>query len=262
MDAVLQKKIITGGLAVVVLSILFSSFYTVASGQRAVLTRFGTIMGIESDGLHFKTPFIESVQLVDVRTLKAEAPAAASTNDLQNTSTKVALNYHLDASRLADTYTRFGLDLEAKVIDPRIQEVVKAVVAQFTAEQLIKQREIVKDDIVSALRTSLAKYNIVLEDVQITNFDFSDAFDHAIEAKQIAEQSALTATNDLARIKIEAAQKIATAQAEAEAIKIQSAAIREQGGEGYVQLKAIEKWDGALPQVAGSNTPFINLNKK
>jgi regulator of protease activity HflC (stomatin/prohibitin superfamily) len=149
--------------------------------------------------------------------------------------------------------------VESKVIDPRIQEVVKAVVARYSAEELLAKREEVKQEVELALRNQLASYNIVVEAIQITNFQFSASFDHAIEAKQTAEQNALKAKNDLERIKIEADQKIAMAKAEAETIRIQADAIRAQGGAEYVQLKAIEKWNGQLPQVSGANTPFISL---
>jgi regulator of protease activity HflC (stomatin/prohibitin superfamily) len=241
------------------LSIISDCFYTVTSGQRAIVFRFGQIKAVESEGLHLKVPFMDTFVLVDVRTLKAESPADAGTRDLQRVSTTVALNYHLDANVLKDTYSRVGLDVENKVIDPRIQEVVKAVVARFSAEELLAKRDDVKQEVELALRTQLALYNIVVEAIQITNFQFSASFDHAIEAKQTAEQNALKAKNDLERIKIEADQKVAMAKAEAETIRIQADAIRAQGGAEYVQLKAIEKWDGMLPQVSGGNTPFISL---
>lgn len=241
------------------LSIISDCFYTVTSGQRAIVFRFGQIKAVESEGLHFKVPFMDSTLLVDVRTLKAESPAEAGTRDLQRVSTKVALNYHLDANVLKDTYSRVGLDVESKVIDPRIQEVVKAVVARYSAEDLLAKREEVKQEVEASLRSQLAGYNIAVEAIQITNFQFSAAFDHAIEAKQTAEQNALKAKNDLERIKIEADQKVAMAKAEAETIRIQAEAIRAQGGAEYVQLKAIEKWNGELPQVSGGNTPFISL---
>jgi regulator of protease activity HflC (stomatin/prohibitin superfamily) len=241
------------------LSVVSDCFYTVTSGQRAIVFRFGQIKAVESEGLHLKVPFMDTTIIVDVRTLKAESPADAGTKDLQRVSTNVALNYHLDANVLKDTYSRVGLDVESKVIDPRIQEVVKAVVARYSAEELLAKREEVKQEVELALRNQLASYNIVVEAIQITNFQFSASFDHAIEAKQTAEQNALKAKNDLERIKIEADQKIAMAKAEAETIRIQADAIRAQGGAEYVQLKAIEKWNGQLPQVSGANTPFISL---
>jgi regulator of protease activity HflC (stomatin/prohibitin superfamily) len=246
-------------LALIVLVTMWSSFYIVKSGERALVFRFGQVTSVQSDGLHFKTPLIDSYRLVDVRTQKATSPANAGTRDLQSVTTEVSMNYHLDASALADTYARVGLEVENKIIDPRIQEVVKSVVARFSAEELLTKREDVKSEIAAGLRNSLTDYNIVMEDIQITNFAFSHAFDSAIEAKQTAEQNALKAKNDLERIKVEAQQKIALAEAEAKTIQIQAQAIKEQGGAEYVQLKAIEKWDGVLPQVSSGATPFINL---
>jgi regulator of protease activity HflC (stomatin/prohibitin superfamily) len=258
----LARAVGSGVLTLMALSLISSCFFTVQQGTRGIVLRFGEIRSIESEGFHFKMPLMDQVVQVDVRTLKAESPADAGTRDLQRVTTKVALNYHLKPEVLKDTYSRVGLDVETKVIDPRIQEVVKAVVARFSAEELLARRDDVKHEVEEALRGQLSAYNIVLEAIQITNFQFSASFDHAIEAKQTAEQNALKAKNDLERIKIEAEQKVAMAKAEAEAIRIQADAIRAQGGAEYVQLKAIEKWNGVLPQVSGGNTPFINLNTK
>lgn len=255
----MHKPIISAFFALIVFTIIWGSFYTVSSGERAIVLRFGQIQEVVSDGLHFKIPYIDRIVIVDIRTQKAHAPANAGTRDLQTVTTEVALNYHLKADLLKDTYSRVGLDVEDKVIDPRIQEIVKAVVAKFSAEELLSRREDVKIEIAAGLRSSLAAYNIEVEDIQITNFSFSHAFDAAIEAKQTAEQQALKAKNDLDRIRVEAQQKIAMAEAEARAIQIQAQAIKAQGGAAYVQLKAIEKWDGKLPQVNGGATPFINL---
>lgn len=254
------KFLLWGFIAFIIFITFWSCFYTVTSGQKALVLRFGQVQEVVSDGLHFKMPFIEKVVIVDVRTQKAHAPASAGTKDLQTVTTEVALNYHLNANTLQDTYTRIGLDVEAKVIEPRIQEIVKAVIARFSAEQLLTRRDAVKEEIASGLRRALVNYNVIVEDIQITNFSFSKAFDDAIEAKQTAEQNALKAKNDLDRIKVEAEQKITMAQAEAETIRIQAQAIKEQGGEEYVKMKAIEKWDGTLPQYTGGGAiPFINV---
>lgn len=240
--------------------LVWGSFYTVNTGTRAIIFRFGQIIDVTDEGLHLKLPFIDKRLIVDVRTQKASSPASAGTRDMQSVTTEVAVNYHLNAASLAKIYAQSGLEVREKLIDPRIQEVVKAVVAKYSAEQLLVQREAVKTDIFTNLKNSLAKYSIVVEDIQITNFSFSPAFDKAIELKQTAEQSALKAKNDLQRIRIEAEQKISMAEAEAKAIEIQSLAVKAQGGEGYVQLKAIEKWDGKLPQYSGSAAvPFIQL---
>ena len=254
------KIIFFSVIVVIVLMIIWGCFYTVTSGQRALVLRFGQVQEVVSDGLHFKLPFVERIILVDVRTQKAHSPASAGTKDLQTVTTEVALNYHLNANALQDTYSRIGLDVEDKVIEPRIQEIVKAVIARFSAEELLTRRDAVKGEIAAGLRNALATYNINVEDIQITNFKFSRAFDEAIEAKQTAEQNALKAKNDLDRIKVEAEQKITMAQAEAETIRIQAQAIKEQGGEEYVKMKAIEKWNGTLPQYTGGGAmPFISI---
>lgn len=253
------------GIAGVAIAILFvlialiSGVYTIDAGERGIVLSMGSVSSIENDGLHFKAPFIQTVTKVDVRTRKAHAPAQAASSDMQRVGTEVALNYHLDVNKLAEIYTHTGLDIEQTLIDPRIQEVVKAVVAKYQADKLLSQRELVKAEIEQFLKASLAPYHIIVEAVQITDFKFSEQYDAAIEAKQTAEQNAQKAKNDLDRIKVEAEQKIATAQAEAEAIRIQAEAIKAQGGAGYVQLKAIEKWDGALPTYTGSTLPFITI---
>jgi regulator of protease activity HflC (stomatin/prohibitin superfamily) len=243
---------------------LANSFYTVKSGERGIVFTFGKIDAVVAEGPHFKVPFIQSLEKVDVRTLKAKAPCDAGTKDLQMVSSEVAINYHLDPNKLKELYMKSGLDVETKLIDPRIQEVVKAITAKYSAEQLMSQRESVKTSIVNNLTTELGKYYVIIEDVQITNFRFSDKFNAAIEAKQTAEQQALTAENDLRRIEVEARQKIAMAEAEAKTIQIQANAIKAQGGAEYVMLKFCDKWNGVLPQTAlgnGGITSMFTINK-
>jgi len=249
--------------AIFILSIgVFSSFYTVQSGYKAIVFTWGKITDVTGEGLHFRIPVMQSVLKVDVRTMKAEAPAVAASRNMQTVHTTVTLNYHLDAQHLAEIYSRVGLDVENKIIAARIQEVVKAVVAKYTADELLAQRETVKSEISAMLTQQVAQYHIVVEPggVQITNFEFSAAFVQAIENKQIAEQNALKAKNDLERIRVEAEQQIAAARGNAEAIRIQAEAIRSQGGKDYVTLKAIEKWDGKLPTYMSGNAPLPFLD--
>jgi regulator of protease activity HflC (stomatin/prohibitin superfamily) len=240
--------------------ILYNSIFTVQSGYKAIVFNFGSISEIRDEGLNFKIPIVQSYLKVDVRTQKAEGPASAASRDMQSVQAKITLNYHLDPTKLADTYTRFGLDIDKKIINPRIQEVIKAVTAKFSAEELLTKRELVKIEISNQLTQSVSRYNVIVEDIQITNFEFSNQFNDAIEAKQTAEQNALRAKNDLDRIIVEAEQKVTMARAEAEAIRIQSEAVRAQGGESYVRLKAIEKWDGKLPHYTGAGPmPFLEV---
>jgi len=246
--------------SIVLLLVGLSAFYTVQSGEKAIVLTNGRVTDVVGDGMHFKIPLFQDVVKVDVRTKGATAPAVAGSRDMQTVHTSVAVNYHLDSDKLTELYSKVGLDVEQKIIDPRIQEAVKSVVAKYSADQLLAQRESIKKEISTLLVSLTASYYIIVEDIQITNFDFSDQYNKAIEDKQSAEQAALTAKNNLMRINIEAEQKISMAKAEAEAIRIQADAIRAQGGAAYVQLKAIEKWNGVLPAtMAGGSVPFVNL---
>jgi regulator of protease activity HflC (stomatin/prohibitin superfamily) len=237
------------------------AFYIVKSGEKALVLTWGKLTAVNGEGFHFKIPMAQEVNIVDIRVRKIDAPAEAASKNMQTVKTVITVNYRLDAEKLMQLYSTIGLDVESKVIASRVQEVVKAAVARYTADELLVKREIIKDEISISLTRQLSQYFIIVEagGVQITNFSFSEEFDRAIEEKQIAEQKALTAKNDLERIKVEAEQQVAHAQGQAEAIRIQAEAIRAQGGKEFVQLKAIEKWNGQLPLYTGTNTvlPFI-----
>lgn len=255
----------------VVLVTIFASFVTINAGERGVLLTFGKVEDkVFEPGLHAITPFVNSVVLMDVRTQKDEVDASAASKDLQVVSTKVALNYHVDPNYAGRIYQNIGKEYKQRIIDPAIQEAVKSSTAKYTAEELITKRETVKELIKSELKTRLAVYNILVDEISITNFDFSPDFNRAIEAKVTAEQQAQKAKNDLERIKIEAEQKIAEskgqaeaiiikAKAEAEAITITGNALKQ--NQQLVKLEAVKKWDGVLPkQLLGTAPlPFIDV---
>lgn len=256
-------KIIFSVLAILILVYnLLSSFYTIQSGERGLVFRFGNIVSTETEGLHFLIPLSEKVTKVDIRTKKTSADAVASTKDIQSVTTEVSLNYHLDTNKLKEIYSKTGIEVDDKIVHPRIQEIVKAVSAKLSAEQLITQRELVKSEIATALRSDLGQYNIIVEDIQITNFQFSREFAASIEAKQTSAQLALKAKNDLDRIKVEAEQIVATAEAEAKAITIKTEAINSAGGKNYTSLKFIEKWDGVMPRVTGTKDMMMMVDEK
>lgn len=255
-------KIVSHALiGIVALVLIFTSFGTVDAGERGIKVRLGNVVGIIEPGLYTKAPFITQVRKVDVQTQKEEAEASAASSDLQTVNAKVAVNYNLDVQKLQDLYIKIGLEYKTKIIDPAIQEEVKAVTAKYTAEQLITKRQEVTDAIQTGLTARLVLHDIQVTGVSIVNFDFSGSFNEAIEKKVTAEQNALAAKNKLDQIKFEAQQTIETAKATAESIKIQAQAVNSQGGADYVQLQAIEKWDGHLPtqMIPGSSVPFLNL---
>ena len=202
---------------------------------------------------------------MDVQTQKeAVTGVQAASQDLQTVKTDVTVNYHMEPQDVATMYQNVGLDYASRLIDPAIQESVKATTAKYTAEQLITHREQVRDDVIALLTSKFDQFNLKLDTVNITNFDFSATFNTAIEAKVTAQQNALAAENKLKQVQFEAQQTITSAEAQAKAIQIQAQAINSQGGADYVALQAISKWDGKLPvqMIPGSSVPFINVNAK
>jgi regulator of protease activity HflC (stomatin/prohibitin superfamily) len=247
---------------IVVIAVVMSGvFYTIEAGQRGVLLTFGK-PDIEAkiEGLHFKIPLIQAVVKMNVKTQKYAADADASSKDLQMVSTQIAVNYHILPEKMPTIYKELGLSYSDNVIQPAVQEVVKASTAQFRAEELITKRETAKDNILVMLKERLQPRGIVVEDISITHFEFSKTFNEAIEAKVTAEQMALAAKNKLEQVKYEASQSIEKAKGEAEAIKIQAQAIQTQGGKDYVQLQAVLKWDGKLPHYVGGGGPIPFMN--
>jgi regulator of protease activity HflC (stomatin/prohibitin superfamily) len=247
-------------MVVVLLTLVLSfPFGTVGAGERGIQLRFGAVTGkIFGEGLYFRIPFVEQVEKIDVKIQKDEVEASAASKDLQTVSSIVALNYHLAPSEVALLYQEVGIQYNARIIAPALQETVKAATAQFTAEELITKRPEVREEIKKLLVEKLEQRGILLDDFNIVSFDFSRTFNDAIEAKVTAEQEALAAKNKLERVKFEAQQKIEEAKGKAEAITIESQALR--NNPQVLQLRALEKWDGKLPQFLGSDTiPFLNI---
>jgi regulator of protease activity HflC (stomatin/prohibitin superfamily) len=254
-------KVAWGVIGLLALIMVFSSFIVIGAGERGVVLRLGAVQDkIFEEGLHFKIPFIETVKKLDVKTQKEAARVSAASKDLQTVTAEVALNYHLDSARVNRLWQNLGSEYQARIIDPSIQEAVKAATARYTAEELITKRPEVKEAARSILRDRLLEEYIIVDDFSIVDFAFSRSFNEAIEAKVTAEQDALAAKNKLEQVRYEAEQRVVEAKGEAEAIKIQAEAIQSQGGTAYVNLKAIEKWNGVLPAyMLGDSTPFINI---
>ncbi len=245
-------------IGIIVLVNLMKFFVIIEPGERGILLQFGNIQRIYDSGLHFQLPIINTVVKMDVRTQKSQVQVNAASKDLQLITSTVALNYHIDPFNIDKIYKLIGTEYAERIISPAIQESVKATTAQFTAEELITKRPSVKEDIKKKLSERLSVSNIIIDDFSIVDFSFSEEFNRAIESKQTAVQTALKAENDLKRIQIEAQQKIETAKAEAESIRIQGEALK--NNQGLVELKAVEKWNGVLPTyMMGSSVPFVQL---
>jgi len=261
MEEVKVGKIISKiAIGLAVLIIILGTFGTIGAGERGVLLQFGAVQDkVFDEGLYLKIPFIQKVVKMDVKIQKDEVPASASSKDLQVVTSKIALNYHLDPESVNKIWQDVGKNYNTRIIAPSIQEGVKAVTAKFTAEELITKREEVKEQIKANLTNRLFERSIIVDELNIIDFEFSPAFNEAIEAKVKAEQLKLKADRDLERIKIEAEQKIAEAKGKAEAIRIEAQALKQNAQ--VVELRWIEKWNGEVPTYWGEASPFIGINR-
>src|SRR5688500_18143905 len=272
---------------IIVIVLITASVKTIEAGHRGVLLHFGavdTAISLE-EGLHFVVPFRDQVIPIEVRTQKVVVSSTSASKDLQEVSTEVALNFHIRPEAAQLLYRQLGFDFDNRVILPAIQESVKQVTARFNAEELITKRETVKNQIEEQITARLRGYNIVVDALSITEFQFSPQFTAAVEAKVEAQQRALQAQNELRRIQIEAQQNeaqaigeqkaniaraegikqsnVLQAEGEAQAITIIDQQLR--NNPTYLEWLKATKWDGVLPLVTGGgssgqgNTPFIDI---
>lgn len=274
--ALIQPEQVTGSLAkllkyglillaIIVFISIFNPFVVINAGHRGVKTTFGKVEQVVfEEGLHLRIPIMQQVKEINVQIQKAEGDGDAASRDLQQVHTKIALNYHLIPSRVAETYQLIG-DLDSvgdRIIVPAVQEAFKATTANYTAEELISKRPEVRDHISTFMKDRLLRHGIQIDEFSIVNFRFSESFNQAIEGKTTADQLKLKAERDLERIKVEAEQKIASAKAEAESLRLQKQEITPdllKLREIENQRLALEKWNGQLPQVTGGSIPFINI---
>jgi regulator of protease activity HflC (stomatin/prohibitin superfamily) len=255
-------------IAGVVLAAVANTAVIVDAGHVGVVTRFGAVTGtIFEQGLNYKLPFAESVWVADVRTQKEQVDAAAASKDLQEVKSTIALNYHLDAKQASTVYQDIGPQYKTRIVDPAIQEAFKFTTAQFTAEELITQREEVKNRARGFLRERLGAFHVIVDELNIVTFEFSRAFNDAIEAKQVAAQRVQQSVNEQQRAKVDADTRVIAAQGDAQAVLTRAKAAAEAQqlqratlSDLYVQFLAVDKWDGKMPTVTGGGaTPFITL---
>lgn len=254
-------------LGIIFLVLLLGSFGTVSAGERGVKVRLGNVVGLVEPGLYFKLPLVEKVVKMNVKTqsvvYEREEPLAGASQDLQDVKIATVVNYHIDPTKVKEIYVQYGFqeDYEAQVVRPAVRDIVKATASQFTAEELVTKRAEFTGAVLAKLNERLTSKSAIVEQVNITNFEFSPAFTQAIEAKVTATQNAEAAKNKLEQVKFEAQQQVEKAKAEAETIKIQATAINSQGGADYVALQAIKQWDGHYPttMLGGNSIPLIQL---
>ena len=238
-------------------SLINASFGQVPAGYRGIVLQFGAPTGrILREGFYTVwPPFIKTVELMNVQIQAYETQAGAASKDLQTANTKVTLNFAIEPTSVVKVYQDLRQEIIPRIISPAVQEAVKASTATYTAEELITKRPAVKETIDQNLLDRLTKFGLRIEQLSITDFRFDPQFEAAIEAKVAATQQALKAQRDLERIKLEAQQKIASAQAEAESLRLQKANTTPE----VLQLRAIEKWDGVMPQIMGGSNMMFNI---
>ena len=268
-----------------VVLLLTSSFVTVQSGHVGVVSTLGAVQPKAlSEGFHLKKPYLDKVEQMDIRLTKAGVKSEAASKDLQTVKTQVTVQYSLVGAVAPKTYQKIGVRsvVAVTLIEPAIQESVKAVTAQFTAEQLVTKRAEVKlliqEAINNFINITLKEKGVInslrIANVAITDFEFSSEFNKAIELKVRAEQEALQAENEKTRrvTQAEAAAAEIKLAAEAEAFQIEAASkaraaaiAREakalRGNPDLIRLRIAEKWDGVLPKFTGNEgIPFINID--
>ena len=241
--------------------ILSSCFAVVPAGHTGVVLTLGRVSDrVLQEGFHVKAPFVQEVVKIDNRITKLEVATEAFSKDLQTVSTTLAINYRVDTAKSYSIYKNVGRSYQEVLVTPAVNEVLKAITANYTAEESVTNRAIISDGLIEGLNAKLNGDGLYVTDVNILNFDFSEAFINAIEEKQVAQQQLLKAET-------EKQTAITNAEAEAETIRIKAQAeaeanriVSESLNEAVIENKKIEKWDGKLPQVQGDADPLITIN--
>ncbi|MDL2299965.1 prohibitin family protein [Bacteroides sp. OttesenSCG-928-E20] len=242
----ISKKLITTIVVLVALIILsFGCYYTVNTGERGVVLRLGKLTGVVGEGLHLKIPFADEIQYLSIRDHNLTLKTEVSSSDIQTITVEVGLVYSLDPAKVGTIYQTYAQNIENTLVRPTLSEKINAVIAEYPIEAFVEKRAEISNRIRTTFASQVEGNGILVKTLLITNHDFSDEFNKAIEDKKVAEQGALTAKFTLERMKLEA-----------EAQMIKQASLSPM----VLQEMAINKWDGKMPQYfSGSQLPFITI---
>ena len=239
------KYVIAGIVGFLLVAFLYNSFYTINTGERGVVLRFGSLHAVANEGLNLKIPFTDRVERMSIRDGKLAVSIEVSSSDIQTIAVEVGLVYALDPGKVGQIYQRYGTIIEETLLRPALSEKINAVIAEYPIETFVEKRAEISRRINLAFSSQVSGSGIIVKDLLIINHDFSTEFNKAIEDKKIAEQGALTAKFTLERMKLEA-----------EAQRIKQASLSAM----VLQEMAINKWDGKMPQYfSGSQLPFITI---
>jgi len=263
------------GAIVLILALLIvigGSIVVVEAGQTGVILTFGRVSPVVmQEGIHFKVPLAQKVITINNRIVKTEVTTEAFSKDLQTVSSVIAVNYHINKSASAEIYKQVGLGYEDVLVTPSINEVLKSVTANYTAQELVSQRNEVSILLDENLNAKLNDYGIVVDDLNIINWDFSEEFITAIEAKQVAEQNLIKTRTEqeqaLVVANTEAQKQVIAAQAEADKIRLLADATAESNqtialslSDILIRYELLQKWDGQLPKVTGGASTFTDIS--
>ena len=243
-------------LMIVFLAIMSNFFVIVNAGERGVMMQFGKVQEqVLGEGLHIILPIVHTVKKLSVRVQKQESSAEASSKDLQDVFTDVALNWHIIPDEANAIFQQIGDEPQIvdRIIAPAVEEVLKAVMAKYTAEEIITKRGEVKGGVDDFLTSRLANYHIAVDDISLVHVHFSERFSDAVEAKQIAEQEAKKGEFLALKAVKEAEAKVNLAKGEAEVQRL----LRDNLTAELLERQAIEKWNGKLPLIVGDGSKNI-----
>jgi len=244
-------------LVVVLLVALSSSTHIVPPGTRGVMVTLGqTSPQFKPEGILIKIPFIQQVVNVSVRQVTQQGRAPSFTSDLQNVDVQYDVLYRLPENKVVELYQNYSGSVYDSLLLPRIQEAIKQVSAQYVAEDLVKNRERIKIQVIESLRRAMDGL-VIINDLTITNIDLTDELEKAIEQKTIAQQQSLKKNFELEIAAKDAEIKRVTAKGEADAIRLQGEALR--AAPDVVQLEIIRKWDGKAPQSVVTDKGGANI---
>lgn len=261
---VFLSVICTAVLWIVGLIFVFGSWFTVAEGERAILTTFGKASNsIYEAGLHVKWPIIQNIKRFDVKTIRDDYKTETYTKDIQTARITVSYSYNLISNDIVETYKTYGNQWQERILYPNLEQAVKAEVGTWNADQMVANRDKVASNILASLQARMIEhsYPVSITNFQMINIDYSDQFENAIEKKVVAEQAALEEANRTKQVEQKAKQQVTSAKAEAESMRIRANALA--NNPKLVNYEFVQKWDGKLPQImTGDSMPILmNLNK-
>jgi regulator of protease activity HflC (stomatin/prohibitin superfamily) len=248
---------------IIVVSSLITAcgFEIVDTGYRGVETRFGAVQGEPlPEGLHFYNPITTDIAEYSVQQETWKDKTPIFTKDTQRVDVEFAIVYYADPKSVHTLYRDVGGlgQLEEKIIKPVVLGSIKDAIGSVIADELVQKRELVTQQALTEVMENLKAKSVIVTDLQFTNLDFDDAYEKAVEQKVVAIQDAQKAVNETVRIKEQAKQTIETATAQAEAMRIQSAALSQ--NKGLVEYEIAKRWDGKLPvYMMGSSVPLLDL---